>query len=269
MQYQPNAAHGQHGYLLTTRSNLPKLSQAQVIKNSNDIIMYRHSYDRALNSSVEFNNPVSESNLIESETNQDDSDGDIEKVIEDNLEQVEALKRNKKFIMKRVFTRKHPKKVDEPVSKVKKLEDINETLLVSVPGEKECLEVYFSDAFTGGSCLKINPSDESSEEHRTSTLLYCDFPAERDLVFCIVTKTLTDNVDQYLDVLVDLVDSSGEEHTVTLAGRDTESGRDTVRECAGGDLKQLQRYLLLEVPDFYIPIYNDFGWNIRFVFVLY
>lgn len=142
--------------------------------------------------------------------------------------------------------------------------------LTRIPHELECIEYYYDDSFTGGSCLKINPSDVATGGHRTIRLFYCDFFCEHTLIFCCVTKHFPGYSHQYLNIHLYAMDNSGNELRVILVGRNT-----ATRSCyhvhvkneypcpqTASEFRDLQNYLLLNQPDFYVPTENSFGWNV-------
>lgn len=146
--------------------------------------------------------------------------------------------------------------------------------LAYVPDELECLEVYYDDSFIGGSCLKINPADEYSSDHRQIRLFHCDFQCEHSLIVCVVTKNLVGYEEQFLNVKLHMTDESGERLQVILIGRDVSqlgSGRGSgvishvapVNTAAGEDFRDVQKYMLLHQPGFYVPVENSYNWHVR------
>lgn len=154
-------------------------------------------------------------------------------------------------------------------------------MLACVPDELQCLEVYFDDSFIGGSCLKINPSDQYSKIHRQIRLFFCDFPCENSLIFCVVTKNLMSCQEQFLNLKIHMKNDEGEEAMMVLIGRDVEqlvhpdNSRSFVRNVSpvnsakDTEFRDLQKYMLLHEPGFYIPIENSYDWKVRYAYLLY
>jgi hypothetical protein len=146
--------------------------------------------------------------------------------------------------------------------------------LIHVADELQCLEVYFDDSFIGGSCLKINPSDKVSTEHRLIRLLHCDFFCEDLLVVCVVVKSLLDAECQFLNLKCCMKDANNTNCVVNLIGRSLPSHGPQQEEAShtvnvypivhtSDEFKKLQKYLLLNEPDFYVPVENPYNWIVR------
>lgn len=145
--------------------------------------------------------------------------------------------------------------------------------LAAVSRERECLQIELEDSFNGGSCLRVNPSDEICREHRHTRLFHCDFPIVESMVVCIATKTLKQYTDQYLNVKLHTVSSDGVGMRVVLVGRSLQQ----VEQQEGGVLnvspldisdqyfRDIQKYLLTKETGFYVPVENYFGWTVRYV----
>ncbi|KPJ18305.1 Cytosolic endo-beta-N-acetylglucosaminidase [Papilio machaon] len=149
--------------------------------------------------------------------------------------------------------------------------------LAPVPNELECLQPYFKDSFIGGSCLKLNPSDKVDPAHRCVRLLHCDFPIDGDLIACVVTKNLSNHPEQYLNVILRVLPASGAEMKIVLFGGIVSEGKSPPASgssvsyilpfnCNPG-FKDIQKYMMLNEPGFYIPVENHFGWNVRYYLV--
>ncbi|XP_060802952.1 uncharacterized protein LOC106133133 [Amyelois transitella] len=143
--------------------------------------------------------------------------------------------------------------------------------LACVPGERPCLEPYYEDSYIGGSSLLVSPADQLSPALRWARLLHCEFPVAGQLVLCVVTKTLPDCDSQYLNVKLFARSPSSQEIRVTCVGRDVPGeGRPSPLTLSlyplsdGPRLKQLQKYLLLNQPGFYMSPENCFGWRVRY-----
>ncbi|CAH2106840.1 unnamed protein product [Euphydryas editha] len=147
--------------------------------------------------------------------------------------------------------------------------------LAYVPTELECLEPFFEDSFLGGSCLKINPSDEVSNEHWLSRLFFCDFHCHNSLIACVVTKNLVGHEDQFLNMKLNVVDAKDGYKKVVLVGRSVPHGYEAasaaevinlypLSDPADPQFRELQKYVVLNEPDFYMPIANAYGWKVRY-----
>lgn len=141
--------------------------------------------------------------------------------------------------------------------------------LAYIPYELECLEPFFEDSFLGGSCLKVNPSDQVDPQHRLSRLFFCDFECNTSLIACVVTKTLAGHENQFLNIKLNIADG-GKSKKVVLVGdsQELESDEYTLNvypsnEGTGSNFRELQTYLVLHEPDFYIPVANAYGWRVR------
>lgn len=146
----------------------------------------------------------------------------------------------------------------------------NDYVLISIPKEKECLEFYMDDAFIGGSCIKVNPSDELSKDHRTIRLFHSKFYVEESVIACVVTKKLKGNFLQDLNIILEVVNADGVKGRIVLFGDrgsvfQSESNDINIRPLNENmvEFKELQRYMLLTEPSFYVPVGNFCGWRIR------
>lgn len=149
--------------------------------------------------------------------------------------------------------------------------------LAYVARELECLEPFFGDSFLGGCCLKINPSDEVCTEHRSSRLFHCDFPCEHRLIACVVTKKMPGHEHQFLNMELVVKASDDSYKKVVLVGRDLPRGteEDAAAELTNlyplsdpndPEFRRLQKYIVLNEPDFYVSVANSYGWKVRLVF---
>ncbi|XP_063361794.1 cytosolic endo-beta-N-acetylglucosaminidase [Cydia amplana] len=127
--------------------------------------------------------------------------------------------------------------------------------------DESCIELFLEDSFTGGGCLLINPL-------KLIRLFHCDFNIEDTLIACVVTKTLPEHADAFLNIVLTVKDQDWNESRLVLAGmRDWEHGIDnavTVSAVSGEGFKVLQRYLLLNQPGFYVSVENAYGWKVRY-----
>ncbi|XP_063619019.1 cytosolic endo-beta-N-acetylglucosaminidase [Cydia splendana] len=127
--------------------------------------------------------------------------------------------------------------------------------------EDSCIELFLEDSFTGGGCLMINP-------FKLIRLFHCDFNIDDTLIACVVTKTLPEHEDVFLNIVLSVKDQDWRESRVVLAGTSvTEHGVDNavaVSAVGGEEFKALQRYLLLNQPGFYVSVENAYGWKVRY-----
>lgn len=299
MQYQPNAAHGPHGYLLLVdQQQLPPPDNKSPDNNSpeNKSPDNKSPDYKSPDNKLEIHKPtqrdstelvkLKDSNELPNPESQTGSLG---------VELDEGTKPKKKCMeqVKNVFKSLSPcaslesTSVDTKISKnsivIQDISTLSSTskvnkvvtklYLAHMQNELECLEVFYEDSFTGGSCLKINPSDVSSPDHRTIRLFYCDFFCEDTLIVCFVTKRLAENPNQYLNVLLHGVNATGDEVHVDLIGRNVAargwSGILLKKQypCSqtSTEFRDLQQYILLNHPDFYVPTENSFDWKIWLV----
>lgn len=146
--------------------------------------------------------------------------------------------------------------------------------LAYVPTELECLEPFYEDSFLGGSCLKINPSDEMSDEHWLSRLFFCDFYCQNSLIACVVTKNLVGHEDQFLNMRLTVVDAKEGYRKVVLVGRSVPHGYEAasaaevinlypLSDPTDPEFRELQKYVVLNEPGFYMPIANAYAWKVR------
>ncbi|XP_063533673.1 uncharacterized protein LOC134743973 [Cydia strobilella] len=145
---------------------------------------------------------------------------------------------------------------DEPKPKPPKRYQLEST------EEESCIELFLEDSFTGGGCLIINPL-------KLIRLFHCDFYIENTLIACVVTKTLPEYEDVFLNIVLTVKGQDWTESRVVLAGTRnlTEHGIDnalTVSAVSGEVFKALQRYLLLNQPGFYVSVENAYGWKVRY-----
>lgn len=266
MQYQLSAQHGPHGYLLTTMPNVLRVANQGVLRDQNGDVQLRASFH------------VSKSQYKECQAT-----GTTEKVTDETAELTQTnnskdvrTKDSVVDLLKNIFEESQ-NKIDDSISGFPlslstsnlSKEDRIEFVLTPVPEEKECLELYLEDSFTGGSCLKINITDEMSLEQSFIRIFHCDFHVNDALVACVITKTLPDFKDQCLILHLGV---AGQDYKVALVGNSAENeGYEDevvvfpINEPASPDFKEVQKYLLLEEPGFYISTFNSYGWNVRCV----
>lgn len=314
-QYQPNSAHGPHGYLLSTIDAILSHSR-HTYKDGKGILRYRDSFEMSRmelhstkykeSSTVLHSARVRESSSVPKA----DSLVNVEEEEEEEPEPEapKPHKRKMKNYLKNLLQLKSPRKdsIDgeevphdpetgnlesEPSStkqggRGKSMLQMSVSLklgqkgnqqrfgLACVPEELECLEVYQEDSFNGGSCLRINPTDSLSQEHRLSRLFHCDFYCEHTLIICVVTKKLAGFMQQCLNIKLFMKNVDGENLRVMLMGRhlpqlhevsasSTGSCNVSPLETASERFKHMQRYLLLNQSGFYVPVENSFDWKVR------
>lgn len=319
-QYQPNSAHGSHGYLLSTQMIISRISQ-MAARDRRGIIKYR-------NALTEMNNAERRDSVISPKTPDDEDNEEKPRAITARRDSVAAIHftetgntlssqtepientKPRTFKMRNAFRnlfrfrsksegsevgpsrQRRPSEIADdaldsdastglqyrstgqsmlqmPVQ-LKLGTDKTKLAVASVPEELECQEVYFGDSFTGGSCLKLNPSDRTSPEHRHIRLLQCEFRVEGALVVCVVTKRLAEAPRQHLNVQL-RAEVGSEGALLQLQGAPmAEAGAPRLPLVSyayplpyGGErFRDLQRYLLLDQPGFYVPVENAFGWNV-------
>ncbi|XP_049868632.1 uncharacterized protein LOC126368616 [Pectinophora gossypiella] len=155
-------------------------------------------------------------------------------------------------------------------------DDKTRLTLAFVREERDCLEPYFEDSYSGGCCLRLHPSDDVSPQHRTQRLFHCDFPVRDALVVCLVTKALARAPQQALSLWLAARDAAQQRRRALLVGRRMPVASPAPSpglvtrypERPGSDeFKELQTYLLLHEPGFYMPLQNHYGWQV-FYFVV-
>ncbi|CAH0719690.1 unnamed protein product, partial [Brenthis ino] len=293
-QYQPNCLHGPHGYLLSTQETITNLSQLGLLKNRDGILRYRRSLEM---SRIELT-PGKYKERSQSPIN-DSTNLVTEEVVEVPDDQRPSVKRKTKDAFRHLFEMKaaktenankleaHAKSNSEITGRSMVQMSVNLSLgdrrgktryaLAYVPAELECLEPFYEDSFLGGSCLKVNPSDEVNPEHRISRLFLCDFECKSSLIACVVTKTLVGYENQFLNIRLNITDSEGKFRKVVLVGRDGPHGTHDeepsmaetlnvypMSEASNPGFKELQTYLVLNEPGFYVPVANAYGWKVRY-----
>ncbi|CAK1546890.1 unnamed protein product [Leptosia nina] len=307
MQYQPNSSHGPHGYILSTVDNIAGLSRLGLLKNRDGILRCRKSVE---DSRLDVDRKSSREMLFTLKT---DRHRDVQETVREDVEESKrseskSVKRKMSRVLRHFFKPKSAKteqdspqqrrdeaEYDEPSSSDLKVRDRSmmqmsislrlgnersktKYALGYVPGELECLEPFFEDSFVGGSCVKVNPSDEVSPEHRLPRMFFSDFRVENSLIACTVTKNLAGHEYQYLNVSMEIESGEGSGRVV-LVGRSIpreetleESGRDWCPDevvnvypiTEGAELRRVQTYLLLNEPAFYIPVENPYRWTVRY-----
>lgn len=268
--YQLNSAHGPHGYLLSTQEKLQHASRL-AIADKTGIMKYREHLYR----------------VAETADTDDDDESDDEVPRRDSPRNLSADRDldspRDSSAKKRKYSApeaqadpsvQYSLHLHEPSIRLRLSEGQTKTRLqlAFVPNELPCVEVYFEDSFIGGSCVKLNPTDRVSERHRFSRLFHCDFEADGALVACVVTKRLAEAPSQYLTVHLYCSAASGPggaDSLVVLVCRplahapSAAPGHITVYpENKRGSFKELQAYLLLSEPGFYVPVENAFGWDV-------
>lgn len=276
MQYQPNSSLGPHGYVLSTQDNINTISKSRLLSNRDGIQHYRRAIEDSRHDisgeARSSNKTVSISTDVDEKDKQKHGEFSVkhkvktflvslfkQKSPEDEGESSNALDQSDSLVQLSVTIRLGDKKEKVRYS------------LAYVPNELECLEPFYEDSFMGGSCLKVNPRDEVSEHHRFARIFHCDFRCE-ELIACVVTKKLAGHNDQFLNIVLHL----DENQSVVLIGRNVPHGSSVEStqvyptEETDSSFRELQKYLLLNEPSFYVPVQNSFGWKVRSVFfVLY
>ncbi|CAG9584304.1 unnamed protein product [Danaus chrysippus] len=300
MHYQPNSTLGPHGYFLSTQDNIQRLSNLGLLRDKEGILRYRKSLEQGKMDTERDTGNVAMNIKEDSLTALDAGPRrDVEDKSNTNTEKT-SVKMKVKNALRNLFksrTNRSDRSDRDTVSQASegreedargeeqyqgtgksmvrmslnlKLGRSSKTryCLGYVPLERECLELCYQDSFMGGSCLTVHPADDEYEEQRTARLLHCDFLCEDTLVVCVVTKTLHDHPDQFLNVGLSLTDGK-----VQLVGRSFASGGE---EPAGAELQlvypvnddddfpELQKYLVVNEPGFYVPVGNPYGWRVRY-----
>ncbi|CAH1645788.1 unnamed protein product [Spodoptera littoralis] len=283
-QYQPNSAHGPHGYILTPLENLATVHRAVQYKDKKGIIRIRNTFQQNRHSLHATKDTLHEEAAADAE-DAAPPDADTKqykaKTSLRNMFRPKALRISsddgESAAAGRAADAQPGAEADEASVNLKLgVADKMRYGLARVRGEHACLELYLRDAFSGGSCLRVNPSDELCAEHRVTRLLHCDWPCETALIFCVVTKRLPAFPDQSLNVKLYMKNAAGQDLVVVLTGREVAAGGALgagaagthhvypLRTAAEPVLRALRTYLLLSQPGFYVPIDNLFGWTVRY-----
>ncbi|CAH2236503.1 uncharacterized protein LOC120629640 [Pararge aegeria] len=314
MQYQPNSALGPHGYLLSTQENIMGLSRLGLFKNKAGILRCRRSVRESNVDFIEGNTSevsitvntgsltiATHEETVEITSSESKTSTKKTKFMDAlrNLFRIKATKTKQIESRKRKISLDEEEKhetnnKDEGTNVMESQEKSKHSMvqmsvhlrlgektgrtryaLAYVSREMECLEPFFEDSFLGGSCLKINPSDEVCTEHRLSRLFHCDFHCEESLIACVVTKRMVGHENQFLNVKLQIQDSGEGYRKVVLIGRDIPRERQeaTAAEIMNlyptsdprdPDFRELQRYMVLNEPDFYVSVANAYGWKVRY-----
>lgn len=264
MQYQPNSSQGPHGYFLSTQDSITNITQSGLLKNKADILRYRRS--------LESNKIVPDNKNLNDFTTEN-----IDEVVDGERPVKRKMTDNIRRLFKNKAAKSESKKLDNPESSLEVSGRSNrpsvkiQYALAYIPNELECLEPFFEDSFLGGSCLKVNPSDETNPEHRLSRIFFCDFECQTEiqsLIACVVTKTLIGHEDQFLNIKLNI--SGGKFKKVVLVGgnEELEPEEETLNvyplnEGIDPGFRELQTYLVLHESGFYIPVANAYGWKVR------
>lgn len=288
-QYQPNSAHGPHGYLLTSVENLAKVRHEVQYKDKKGIMRIRTSFLQERSELLAVGNqshPTASSESLRSELNSEIQDRGTS-----SKSKVKALKNLFKPKTLKISEQQEestgaaegPSATAEsssyqpPVNlRLSRKEPVRYGLAY-VAEERQCLELYHGDGFSGGACLKVHPSDELCSEHRYTRLLHCNFPCHESLIFCVVTKNVPQHPDQTLNVKLNMRNAADEFLSVVLTGRSLSTRTELGARAAGvvhvaplrthepAVLRDLRCYLLLSPPGYYVPVDNAFGWTVRSV----
>ncbi|XP_004922019.1 uncharacterized protein LOC101738110 [Bombyx mori] len=285
MQYQPNSTHGAHGYFISALPHILRMSKNDLLKDPDALKKMRKllNDDEAVRSmdlpdDARDDVPIDEftdddDNVISDEKFDDTDNGskDIKRKLQ--ISSKSNAKASRLYDVKEnaVNSSSHSTvtlKINKPVDKT-------QYALACVPGELECLELYLDDSFTGGSCLKVNPSDAAQSEHRFIRLFHCDFTCEEKLIACVVTKNLKNYPEQNLNVKLFMKDQNDRDLKVVLVGRSLSRAAQSVASSSKVNLypvngssdegfRDLQKYILLNEPEFYVPVDNAYNWRVRY-----
>nr|XP_034830767.1 uncharacterized protein LOC117987812 [Maniola hyperantus] len=315
MQYQPNSALGPHGYLLSTQENIMSLSRLGILKNKAGILKCRRALGESKVELKETPTDVAitvkkggliivtQEEAVEITSDESKTSAKKTKIIDvirnffrvkTKTQQTNDRKRKRSMDEE---DRRESETIENEIPETNEIEsqEISERSMVQMSvqlklGEKtertryvlayvsrelECLEPFFEDSFLGGSCLKINPSDEVCTEHRLSRLFHCDFFCEDSLIACVVTKTMEGHEHQFLNVKLRIQDNRENYKEVVLVGRDIPHGREEASAAVimklyplsnpnDPEFRDLQKYMVLNEPDFYVSVANAYGWNVRY-----
>lgn len=135
-----------------------------------------------------------------------------------------------------------------------------------------CISIYSEDSFHGGNCLKLTPVNPDDEDNALMRLLICEFVCDYNFLVYYVVKNLDEGC-QDLNLIISLKNNrTGEFFNVVLTDNLCEntllrSGEIIVNVENEKDerFKKLQENLLSTYPGFYIPIFNENYWKIRYV----
>ncbi|CAH2038170.1 unnamed protein product, partial [Iphiclides podalirius] len=303
MQYQPNSSHGPHGYMLSVLENILAASRHGLFKDKAGIVRCRRSLELSRNEITSKGPKDGEGSGLAADDEVRAVDATPEEGgVKDNQLEQKPKTRKVSDAFRNLFKIKFSKaaedesreSTDESTSSLRQASNksmiqtsVNLRLgqntakvrlaLAPLPGELECLEPFFEDSFVGGSCLKVNPSDKVYPEHRLIRLFHSDLPFGRALVACVVTKTLPTAPDQALDVELRAVDPERRQLKIVLVGDHTVP-RELAERTAPDEtvvrlfpvtpnsvgFRDIQKYLLLNQPGFYVPVENSFGWRVRY-----
>ncbi|XP_072931830.1 uncharacterized protein [Epargyreus clarus] len=314
MQYQPNSSHGPHGYFLSTVDNIKNLSLHGLLKDKSTTMKYRRSLEASkleiltaksrehltnlnLDNTVDVANDEDKkehTNEIDDEKKTPDSKTTFKSYFR-HLFRMKASKPQEHSGTEQAVAKLTESDADTSSSHVKSQSAMGRSMvqvsvnlrighvgktryaLAYVPNELECLEPFYEDSFTGGSCIKVNPSDQVSPEHRLIRIFHCDFHCDKTLIACVVTKTLVGHEDQFLNIKLFMTDREGKDVKVVLVGHHipqaqshtTQKSADVMLVYPYGspsdpEFRDVQRYMLWNESGFYIPVENSFGWKVRY-----
>lgn len=298
MQYQPNALHGPHGYLLSTKQNLKAITNAASkqqtpgsLPHLRESLYIKQHLKLSSTSTVEKVTELEESN---------DRAVQNPSLREENPTNPTVLERKSKFeYFKNLFKKKRPKSLEDirpaalslspsdtaTKSSGRSMTNMSVSLrlgrsfkvqrlgLAYVAEELDCLEIYYEDSFLGGACLKINPCDKETPMERWIRLFYTDFHCSVSLITCVVTKNLHGYEDQSLNVVMrGRREGQTEQVVVNLLGRELpqlpydEKAIYVALAPIDPETPQfhsLQRYMVTHEAGFYVPVENIYGWKVR------
>ncbi|KAJ8727821.1 hypothetical protein PYW08_016206 [Mythimna loreyi] len=288
-QYQPNSAHGPHGYMLTSVENLSKVKDEVHYKDKKGIIRIRASFMQSRADILAVTRePLPSRSVQDALQLRPSSSAHPDPHPHPRSSKVDAIKNMFKHKAKTTESEEaSAPETEELPSQQPSMAEASVSLHLSrkqapryglalVPDEQPCLELHHGDSFSGGACLMVHPSDRLCTEHRVTRLLHCDFPCEEGMIFCVVTKTLREFPEQTLNVKLYMRNEADEDLTLVLTGRTMANTAQLDRRSRGiahvyplptarhDVLRDLRTYLLLTQPGFYVPIDNQFGWTVRY-----
>lgn len=287
-QYQPNSAHGPHGYLLTPVEDLPKLKDKVHYKDKKGIIRIRASFMQTRANLHDVNGETLPSSSVQAALSLQPRVPHDQHAESHAMSAVDIIRNMFRHKPSKAFESEaaRPGTADERSNDRGSVEQAPVSLHLSrkaapryglalVRDESPCLELHDGDAYSGGACLVVHPSDHLCPEHRDTRLFHCDFACEEALIFCVVTKTLHDYPEQTLNVKLHMRNAADEELIAVLTGRDLAVSSSLSARASGISyvyplrtacedvLRELRTYLLLSQPGHYVPVDNHFGWTVR------
>lgn len=280
MHYQPNAAHGPHGYQLSIQevySNVSRRETKGIIKLPDSMEKLAQLEETTPAPTTSERNP---NEAVFGEESDEEPMHNIKEKIKsffklksssDDIETEEPLPISNSVISsgKSMLT------MDVNIQLAPSTDVKTRVCLSYVDAESDCLEVYHDDSFIGGTCLKINPSGSAPSIHTTIRLFHCDFVCEETAIICVVTKNLQENVDQFLNVYLYAIDEEDREQRVTLIAHSLplHNATNTANSQSFGagkypsvktskKFRDMQKYIMLNYPEFFVPLDNFYNWKV-------